>query len=51
MKNEGVLVSLKAWTGDIEPYNLLDVVWVHMSGIPPQIEQLENLQADLFFSG
>jgi hypothetical protein len=36
MKNEGVLVSLKAWTSDIEPYDSLDDVWIHMSGIPPR---------------
>jgi hypothetical protein len=34
MKKEDVLVSLKAWTGDIEPYDSLDEVWVQMSGIP-----------------
>jgi hypothetical protein len=36
MKKEGVLVSLKAWTGDIEPYDTLDEVWVEVSGIPPK---------------
>jgi hypothetical protein len=36
MKKEGVLVSLKPWTGDIEPYDSMDEVWVQMSGIPPK---------------
>jgi hypothetical protein len=30
-----VLVSLSAWTCDIDPYDALDDVWVQMSGIPP----------------
>jgi hypothetical protein len=38
MKKEGVLVSLKAWTGDIDPYDSLEEVWIQMSGIPPQVE-------------
>jgi hypothetical protein len=36
MKKEGVLVSLKAWTRDIDPYDILDEVWVQVSGIPPK---------------
>jgi hypothetical protein len=28
MKKEGVLVSLRAWTGDIEPYDVLEETWV-----------------------
>jgi hypothetical protein len=36
MKKEGVLVSLRAWIGDIEPYDSLEEVWVQMSGIPPK---------------
>jgi hypothetical protein len=29
-------VSLSAWTGDIDPYDVLDEVWVQISGIPPK---------------
>jgi hypothetical protein len=36
MKKEGVLVSLKAWSGDIEPYDSLDMVWVQVRGVPPK---------------
>jgi hypothetical protein len=36
MKKEGVLVSLKAWTSDIDPYDTLDEIWVQVSGIPPK---------------
>jgi hypothetical protein len=36
MHKEGVLVSLSAWTGDIDPYDVLDEVWVQISGIPPK---------------
>jgi hypothetical protein len=36
LKKEGVLVSLKAWSGDIEPYNSLDLVWVQIRGVPPK---------------
>jgi hypothetical protein len=28
MRKEGVLVSLKAWTWDVEPYDFMDEVWV-----------------------
>jgi hypothetical protein len=35
MKKEGVLVSLKAWTGDVEPYEALEESWVQISGVPP----------------
>jgi hypothetical protein len=27
-------VSLKAWTGDIDPYDSLEEAWIQMSGIP-----------------
>jgi hypothetical protein len=39
------LVSLKAWTGDVEPYEALEESWVQISGVPPppQMEQLENV--------
>jgi hypothetical protein len=36
LKKEGVLVSLKAWSGDIEPHNSLDLVWVQIRGVPPK---------------
>jgi hypothetical protein len=42
MKKEGVLVSLKAWTGDIEPYDTLDEVWVEVGGIPTKWGQPED---------
>jgi hypothetical protein len=28
LKKEGVLVSLRAWIGDVEPYDVLDEIWV-----------------------
>jgi hypothetical protein len=28
LKKAGVLVSLRAWTGDIEPYDILEEIWV-----------------------
>jgi hypothetical protein len=36
LKKEGVLVSLKAWAGDIEPYESLEEVWVQVTGVPPK---------------
>jgi hypothetical protein len=30
------LVSLKAGSGDIDPYDSLDEVWIQISGIPPK---------------
>jgi hypothetical protein len=36
MKKDGVLVSLKAWNGEIEPYDTLEEIWVQISGIPPK---------------
>jgi hypothetical protein len=36
MKKEGVLVSLKVWISDIDPYDTLDEIWVQVSGIPPK---------------
>jgi hypothetical protein len=36
MKKEEVLVSLKAWIRDIEPYDVLEEAWVQISGIPPK---------------
>lgn len=35
LEKEGVLVSLKAWTGDIEPIATLEDVWVRSEGSPP----------------
>jgi hypothetical protein len=34
-KKEGVLVSLKAWDGDIELYDALELVWIQVKGVPP----------------
>jgi hypothetical protein len=34
MKKEGVLVSSKTWTSDIDPYDSLEEVWIYMCGIP-----------------
>jgi hypothetical protein len=36
MCKEGVLVSLKAWNGDIDPYDSLEEAWVQISGVPPK---------------
>jgi hypothetical protein len=36
MGKEGVLVSLKAWIGDVEPYDFLDEVRVQIRGVPPK---------------
>jgi hypothetical protein len=36
LKKDGVLVSLWAWTGDIEPYDTLEEIWVQIRGIPPR---------------
>jgi hypothetical protein len=36
LKKEGVLVSLKAWNGDIESFYTLDEVWVQIRGVPPK---------------
>jgi hypothetical protein len=34
MKKEGVLVSLKAWTSDVESYETLEETWVQIRGVP-----------------
>jgi hypothetical protein len=44
MKKEGVLVSLRAWTGDIDPYDVLEEVWVQFSGIPPKWSTWKTFQ-------
>jgi hypothetical protein len=36
LRKEGVLVSIKAWDGEIEPCDTLDVVWVEIRGVPPK---------------
>jgi hypothetical protein len=34
MKKEGVLISLKAWTGDFEPYEAFEETWIQIRGVP-----------------
>jgi hypothetical protein len=41
---EGVLVSLEAWTGDIDPYDSLEEAWVQISGIPPRWSNWRTLR-------
>jgi hypothetical protein len=36
MQKDKVLVSLKAWNGNIEPYDALEDVWVQIRGVPPK---------------
>ncbi|TVU33219.1 hypothetical protein EJB05_25009, partial [Eragrostis curvula] len=36
LENKGVLVSLKAWDGEIEPIGELTEVWIQAKGIPPK---------------
>ncbi|RLN27693.1 hypothetical protein C2845_PM05G21450 [Panicum miliaceum] len=35
INNEGVMISLKVWDGEIEPIGKLKEVWVQVRGIPP----------------
>jgi hypothetical protein len=35
LKKEGLLVSLKVWASDIEPYESLEEVWIQIGGVPP----------------
>jgi hypothetical protein len=44
MKKDGVLVSLKAWNGKIEPYDILEETWVQISGIPPKCTNWRTLR-------
>jgi hypothetical protein len=44
MKKVGVLVSLRACTGDIDPYDVLEEVWVQISGIPPKRSNWKTFQ-------
>jgi hypothetical protein len=44
MKKEGVLVSLRAWTGDIEPFHSLEEVWIQISGVPPKWSSWRNFR-------
>lgn len=34
-EKKGVMVSLKAWDGEIEPIGELQEVWIQVKGIPP----------------
>jgi hypothetical protein len=34
LKKDGVLVSLRACTGDIEPYDIFEESWIQIRGIP-----------------
>jgi hypothetical protein len=34
MKKEGVLISLKAWAGDFEPYEAFEETWIQIRGVP-----------------
>jgi hypothetical protein len=36
--NKGVMASLKAWDGEIQPIGRLKEAWVQVRGIPPQVE-------------
>lgn len=36
LEKEGVLMSLKEWTGEVEPYAVLEEVWVQVKGVPPK---------------
>jgi hypothetical protein len=51
MKKDGVLVSLKAWIGDIEPYDTLEEIWVQVSGIPPKWTNWRTLRQLASFLG
>jgi hypothetical protein len=33
-RKEGILVSFGAWAGDIEPFDVLEEVWVQILGVP-----------------
>jgi hypothetical protein len=36
LRKDGVLVSLKVWTGDIETLDTLEEVWIQVKGVPPK---------------
>jgi hypothetical protein len=36
LRKEVLLVSLKAWPGDIEPLDTLEEAWVQIRGVPPK---------------
>jgi hypothetical protein len=50
LKKKGVLVLLRAWNGDIDPYDVLEEVWVQIRGVPPQVEQMEDFQTTSLIS-
>jgi hypothetical protein len=51
LRKEDVLVSLRAWNGDMDPFDTLDEVWVQIRGVPPPVEYLEVAQADCIHFG
>jgi hypothetical protein len=44
MRKDGVLVSSRAWTGDIEPFDILEEVWIQVSGMPPKWSSWRNFR-------
>jgi hypothetical protein len=44
MNKIGILVSLRAWNGDIEHFDSLDEFWIQMSGVPPKWSTWKTLQ-------
>ncbi|TVU25198.1 hypothetical protein EJB05_27686, partial [Eragrostis curvula] len=44
LDKEGVMVSLKAWSGDIEPVEELVDAWVQVKGVPPKWCDWETIQ-------
>jgi hypothetical protein len=36
MRKEGVQVEVKEWIGDLDHFNELSEIWIHLEGIPPK---------------